>query len=184
MWRIYSNPDPHGSIKVSTELGLLWVWPVFRRCSLLLGTCPHLQYFWGSVLVHFFIWVVIPTWISGPITFWYLGNFILLKVTVNLIQTSQVGKGRGKSEKIESICKLILSKNDDSISCPLNVTLCALPRCKRYYRTFKSQPSFPITCMSVFFLTTTFQNRFLHYITLSLLSEFFQRAYCGDSFQV
>jgi hypothetical protein len=42
--------------------------------SYVLGTWCHLRYFQGSVLVHLFIWLLIPTWILRLITLWYLGN--------------------------------------------------------------------------------------------------------------
>jgi hypothetical protein len=57
------------------ELGSWRVWPVERGDLLLLCTWSHLQYVWGSVLAHLFIWLVIPTCIWRLITHRYLGHF-------------------------------------------------------------------------------------------------------------
>jgi hypothetical protein len=61
-------------------LHLIWgarrVRTVGRGCLLLLGTWSHLRYIRRSMLVHLFIWRVIPTCVLRLITLWYLSHFI------------------------------------------------------------------------------------------------------------
>ena len=51
---------------------------IFSLVFYILGTWSHLRYIRGSVLAHFFIWLVIPTCISRLITLRYLGHFMYL----------------------------------------------------------------------------------------------------------
>jgi hypothetical protein len=51
-------------------------WFIYRGCLFLIGTWSHLQYIWGSMLAHLFLWSVITTCVSSLITLWYLGHFM------------------------------------------------------------------------------------------------------------
>jgi hypothetical protein len=58
------------------ELGSRWVWSVYKGWLFLLGTWSHPRYIRRSMLVHLFLWLVIPACAVRLITLWYLSHVI------------------------------------------------------------------------------------------------------------